>query len=836
MLEESYFHSLYEQNLFFGRYQDPGNVNEVTWEQVFDRVAVTVAPSTELALLWKRMMVEGDVIPSSPQLWNYGADRRFPRNGSSCFTGRMGDTLKDFRQADSDAEDVYVASGGFGLLLNDVRPRGTAIRHCSEGAMGSMCIGGPAQRVEGTTGYITGSGRARGALMLQLSAWHPDSIEFILSKRPTCLGWLDDWPTNAKAVLGSSIDEASHVVIDAFSSVYVFEKEWPLAEEVMNDMARRGASLAIGHLVYNEVLKLENGRLIPQVTDWNAGGIKREANRDWNLPLQNCNMSIRVPDALMRSVAEDRPWVLHWYSNDPPKGDEVPYTRTDAGEEGLRNYSDGSVFIVNDEMTDVERLDVQDLDEDTHYRYATIITTWEGLIANMMPNQNQWRDTDYARFYRKILSPAVGKYSGKIMARQIWDLINENAHNHADPGVVFEDTYERYQPVDSLVYGPRLSNPCSEYTNSAGGSCNLASVNLRACAEGCDDLFGMMDIKGAWWTEFGFENWRNVSSSGVFNRYLGEISIRARKAIEYIAHALEYNEAPVEYIEEMTRHHFRTVGIGMMGLAEALMKFHIRYDSEAAVNFAAASMSEIALTCWEGSFKLAADGMAKPKGWNPRKMIDIFSRRLQSAKRYGLPEHHLSRWRQLIARVARGEHATHTCVTSVAPTGSIAMIASWMMTRHTGGGAVKTVTGGLEPPFGWGVKRQDSSGHDEQYHDLWFTDEHNGKPWMITAGALSAEAHVRMQAAVCAFTCMSVSKTINLPNSATVNDVKDAYHLAWELGIPGTSLYRDNSKPMQVLSALECPSGECGVSIEPQDSPPELFSFETSVASTMINK
>ena len=80
---------------------------------------------------------------------------------------------------------------------------------------------------------------------------------------------------------------------------------------------------------------------------------------------------------------------------------------------------------------------------------------------------------------------------------------------------------------------------------------------------------------------------------------------------------------------------------------------------------------------------------------------------------------------------------------------------------------------------------------------------------MVTASEVSMEDHIRMQAAVCAFTDMSVSKTVNLPESATVEDVKRGYELAWELGIPGTALYRDRSKPMQVLTALECPSGEC---------------------------
>ncbi|KKK59316.1 hypothetical protein LCGC14_3035600, partial [marine sediment metagenome] len=180
MANGGYFGSEYEKNLFMTRYQNPIDPHETTWEDIFARVVRTVTGKPSLQMKFESMMSSGRVIASSPQLWNYGTGRRNPRNGSSCFTGRMGDTLEDFRRADSDAEAVYVASGGMGLLLNEVRPRGCKIRHCSEGAMGSMCSGGPAKRIEGTTGYITGSGRARGALMLQLSVWHPDAIEFIL--------------------------------------------------------------------------------------------------------------------------------------------------------------------------------------------------------------------------------------------------------------------------------------------------------------------------------------------------------------------------------------------------------------------------------------------------------------------------------------------------------------------------------------------------------------------------------------------------------------------------------------------------------------------------------
>jgi ribonucleotide reductase alpha subunit len=786
-----YFVDAYEEDLFNTRYKDIGS-EETTWEDLFARVAKTVATNPADELKYDDAMCQGWIIPSSPQLWNYGAlQRRYPKNGSSCFTGRLGDTLDSFRQADADAETIYVASGGIGLLANTGRPRGCKIRHCSEGAMGTMCAGGPIRRVEGTTGYITGAGRARGAFMIQLSVWHPDALEFILAKHPSALGWLDDWPTNARAVAdGEWVDD----FVSGFTERYVHEKNWPQYEDVLE--------IFDGDLdaaVNADIVKIDAmNRVIPLVTDWSNDGKLRPANRDWDLPLQNCNMSIRVTDGFMRAVEEDRPWAFSWFDMAKPKDGENPWTKTDCFGEGLKEYEDGRIVGMTEDLTEVR--------QSTHpYRYAVVITTWEGLLQNLSPNKNQWRDTDYARFFRKVLGPTIEKYSGRITAKQVWEIICESAHSHADPGVIFEDTYERYQPVDSAVYGPRLSNPCSEYVNSEGGSCNLVSVNLRACAEA--------GIQEPW--QCLVDTASELFGDGDFTRQLEHVSASARIAIDYINDALNYNEAPVPFIHEMTRDHFRTVGVGIMGLAEFLQLNHVTYGSLCAEQVAACVMSEIALTCWERSFEMVTEGAPVPKGWDAKRMEMIFLRRTDSAVNvYRLPYSQIDRWHALAERCRNGEAAGHTAVTSVAPTGTIAQIARWLATRSKNmldSGLVSEVTSGVEPSHSWGTQRQDNSGRTTIYHDLWRTEEHGGQPWMVTSAQVTAEQHVRMQAAVCAFTCMSVSKTVNLPASATVQDVMNGYSLAWKLGVPGTALYVDGSKPMQVLSALDCPSGECKV-------------------------
>jgi ribonucleotide reductase alpha subunit len=823
------FFSAYEENLFETRYRNPDDDLETSWSDVFDRVTNVVADGVaDLSDAFYDAMNEGLFIPSSPQLWNYGAARRYPRNGSSCFTLRMGDNLEGFREADAAAEAIYVASGGAGVLLNETRPRGCKIRHCSEGAMGSMCAGGPALRLEGTTGYITGSGRARGALMMQLSVWHPDAMEFILSKLPRSLGFLDDWRTNAWTVLKNeqaalARNQGVRFAIERFYSHWVDFKEWPELGAFIQDINDQGLNgeHALTIMEHNGVVAVKTlavggarvSRVVPMVMDF-ATGNTREANRDWQLPLQNCNMSIRVPDEMMHAVENDEPWVFSWFDEQPPKDDENGWTKTDALTPGvLTEYESGEYFGVEG-MNEVTFAQDEPPSGGHMYRYGVVITTWEGLLHNLSPNKNMWRDTDYARHFRTVLEPALSKYSGTIMARQVWDIICEMSHSHADPGVVYETTYEEYQPVDSEVYGPRFSNPCAEYVNSAGGSCDLGSINLRMCVV-------LARIKAAAKHRVTRDDYLELRDTRDFKAFEEEITKAARIGLVYIAHALEYNEAPVPYVHELTLHHFRTVGIGIMGLAEAMMMFGVEYGSEASECFSAHVMALVNLACWEESFKLGADGWKKPKAWSKSRMANIFNKRQRHARKYALPNDVVDRYRALQRRTTRGEYATHTCTTSVAPTGTISQIAGWVMMSR----AIRlneervdiSVTNGIEPPFSWATGRQDSNGTRTIYHDLW-AGELNGKPWMKTSAEVTPSGHVGVQAAVAAFTCMSVSKTVNLPEEATVKDISDAYVLAWKSGVPATSVFRDNSKPMQVLSALDCPSGGCAVDFGDTDT------------------
>lgn len=812
-----YFVNAYEANLFMKRYKNPGT-DESTWEEAFSRVARAVGTSEEQIKDFTNMMCEGIALPSSPQIWNLGSTRGSKWQASSCFTGRLGDSIDDFIKCDTHAHSVYMSSGGFGVLANDIRSRGCKISYSNSMSVGAMGMGGPVRRLEKTTGYITNGGRDRGALMVQLSASHPDTVEFVLSKIPVSLGFLDDWPANAMhhAAYADNRDSIERVV-QKYASDWVFGRKWPSYETVV-DYA--GPSVVMDMIGLN-ILRRHNGTLVPMVFDWYSGtsGAWRDANRDWDLPLQNCNISTRINGAVMIAAAERGDnWVFSWFSKEAPKPGQKPWTLTDIGGGGLRHLEDGEVIRVDYSNNDIQCRIHYPEDHANEYRYGVVITTWEGLKENLKPNPNNWKDIEYARFYRKVLMPTLEKYSGPIMAQQVLNIIFEAAHDSADPGVVFEDTYEKFNPICSATYGERLANPCAEFLEAPFGSCNLISGNLRWCYEQVNDISDeMISIFGDTWNTDGLStaaHWELLRDSNSFNEFLKYVNLSASKAFEYISETHEKNVAPVQEIQEMSHKHYRTVGVGIMGLAEALMAFHVRYGSECGTMVAAAAMAEVYTTCWEGSFDLASKGWPVPLAWNQPRMEAIFGYRADYAKQYKLGARHKDRINNLMTRIRNGEQATNTCVTSVAPTGTISQIAGWLLTRRASNGVLhhKVVSSSGEPTYSWVVGRLDNSGKTEIVHDLYMSKEHNGKPWMVTSAQVSAEGHVYMQAAISAFCCMAVSKTINMSEMATVEDVANGYITAWKMGIPGTTIYRDRSKPMQVLTALECPSGDCKVS------------------------
>ncbi|HXG30305.1 MAG TPA: adenosylcobalamin-dependent ribonucleoside-diphosphate reductase, partial [Thermodesulfobacteriota bacterium] len=299
------------------------------------------------------------------------------------------------------------------------------------------------------------------------------------------------------------------------------------------------------------------------------------------------------------------------------------------------------------------------------------------------------------------------------------------------------------------------TNPCGELPLLPYESCNLASINLSH----------MVEEKDAKTTI----NWEK----------LGETT---EKAIRFLDNVIEVNDFPLPQFEEITKKN-RKVGLGVMGFAEMLIRLGVPYDSEEAIGLAERVMSFVHGEATKASIRLAEERGVFPN-W-------------EKSKYHG-----------------EGIRMRNTTVTSIAPTGTISIIAG--------------TTSSIEPIFAVAYRRT----HVLEGQSLFeinpvfleysrkrgfYSDElieellekgtlknikkipEDARRIFVTALEIPYEQHIRIQAAFQKHVDNSVSKTINMPEEATVEDVKRAYILAYELGCKGITIFRYGSRREQVL-------------------------------------
>ena len=348
----------------------------------------------------------------------------------------------------------------------------------------------------------------------------------------------------------------------------------------------------------------------------------------------------------------------------------------------------------------------------------------------------------------------------------MWDRLCEFAHRNGEPGIMFYDTVNKSNPVPGL--GPIVaSNPCGEQMLHGNDNCNLGSINLAA----------FYDPK--YEDDFDYVEFRNT----------------IRTAVEMLDNTIDLFEHSVPAINEMAKAN-RRVGLGVMGFADLLYLMNIRYGSIECRDLIRNLMSKFRMYAKQASAKLANE-----RGNFPNFNESIF------------------------AGVERMDSSMRNCaVTTVAPTGSISMLCD--------------VNGGIEPYFRLGYKKSTRSG-DLNYvpksllqslRNNGFNEgmvEHIGREidkgsimdilnacgigitdlsymdaYVTTMDVTPAE-HVQVQAAFQLYIDNSISKTTNLSNSATVQDVKDTFMFAWENSCKSITVYRDGSRKDQILEKIK---------------------------------
>jgi len=385
-----------------------------------------------------------------------------------------------------------------------------------------------------------------------------------------------------------------------------------------------------------------------------------------------------------------------------------------------------------------------------------------GITETFMQAVNQ--DAEY-----NLISPKTKETKGKLRARDVFNLIVEMAHKNGEPGIVFLDRINEANPTPHIGR-IESTNPCGEQPLLPNEACNLGSINLS-----------LMIKQGA----IDWDRLREV----------------VRNSVDFLDDVINCSKFPLPQIDEMVKAN-RKIGLGVMGWADMLYQLEIPYASDEAVELAESVMEFI-----DYESKLRSVELAKSQGSFPNFKGSIYSK--GTLKRS--PKN--ADWNTLIADIKRHgiRNATHT---TIAPTGTISMILD--------------TSSGIEPQFSLVFRKHVMDGEKLLYVNKWFKakleqagllDEellreisesgsiaHNERiPAEIrkifqTAHDISPEWHIRMQAAFQKYTDNAVSKTINFPNSATVEDVRTAYELSYLLGCKGVTVYRDGSREDQVLS------------------------------------
>lgn len=336
-----------------------------------------------------------------------------------------------------------------------------------------------------------------------------------------------------------------------------------------------------------------------------------------------------------------------------------------------------------------------------------------------------------------------------IKARELWDLICNAAWRSAEPGMVF---MERVNKMNNNWYWSRINttNPCGEMPLPDWGVCNLGSINLSNLVR-----YENIDKPG----EFDFDTLKKV----------------VRIAVRLQDNVIDQDPYIFDGIRKTQLEGERRIGLGTMGIGDTLIKLHIRYGSDEGLEFIEKVYSIIRDEAYRASVELAKEKGVFPKFdkklYPQGQFIQQLPKDLQSdIKKFGI---------------------RNSLLTMQAPTGSTSLMAG--------------TSSGIEPIFEFEFTRRDRLGEHiirhplwDEYYDLHKDELESGKikrpEYFVSANDLTPEDHIRVQGAIQKYVDEAISKTVNAPNTHTVDDVKRLYTLAYELGLKGIAYFREGCR------------------------------------------
>ncbi len=384
------------------------------------------------------------------------------------------------------------------------------------------------------------------------------------------------------------------------------------------------------------------------------------------------------------------------------------------------------------------------------------------------------KDSDY-----DLINPRTGQVVKRISARNIFDMIVSSAWQTGEPGIIFIDRINENNPTPHLGE-IEATNPCGEQPLLPYESCTLGSINLS-----------------------------NMVTKNTVNKKRLKRTIHS--TVHFLDNVIEINKYPLSRIEKMSKG-TRKIGLGVMGFADMLIKLGIPYDSDEAVLQAEDIMSFISQES-----RLASAALAK--------------------KRENFPYYKGSALDNPSSPYMR-----NATTTTIAPTGTISIVAS--------------VSSGIEPVFAVAYIRRVLDGkslHEmhpmfikkakaEGFYSKELTEEiartgsvqhidavpDHIKRLFRTSHDISPEWHIKMQAAFQKYTDNAVSKTVNFPADATINDVEKVYSLAYKNGCKGVTIYRDGSRRYQTMSIGD--RKDLSIKIVPRHRPERTYGITEKIS------
>lgn len=377
----------------------------------------------------------------------------------------------------------------------------------------------------------------------------------------------------------------------------------------------------------------------------------------------------------------------------------------------------------------------------------------------VFPDPDEEAPTDTGHLLRPwpgYSRPVVCRIYRKVPARRLWHDLMRATYEHAEPGVLFIDRINR---ENNLRYREQINatNPCGEVPLPAYGACNLGSINLTRFVRSPFHDYARID--------------------------LDEIQEVTRTAVRFLDNIIEASSYPL-LLQKRQARGTRRIGLGITGLADALIMLRIHYGDGKARRLAARIMQVIAHAAYRQSVELA-----KEKGSFPYFKAEEY---LKSAYMQRMPD--------TIRESIRRHGIRNSHLISIAPTGTISLLA-------------QNISSGIEPVYDFQFNRRilNLEGNYDTFHvrdyayRQWLHSEvrKNGflPAFFVSATELRPIDHLDMQAALQPYVDSAISKTINVPEDFPFDSFKNLYQEAYRLGLKGCTTFRPNPVTGSILSA-----------------------------------